>query len=221
MVQSALLGDLREVCSDLITLAPTVRKAADAGFLKSKYPSIPVVCDVPETGSDYFLVDAEGVGSSLTFCADREPLVAAVSLTHSDVVYSAVSGGGSWKGSRQLRFCDDRRNVIVCSRFEWQLLGEKAHILFSNAGFTIRQKNTPLEALSELLEGEADVFIALDLRVSQLAAGAVLVKEAGGVALPLKGSNVDWSVNTPQCLLGTQREMTGGIRELIRRNFPT
>ena len=111
-----------------------------------------------------------------------------------DIVYWAASGHGAWQGERRLRVSGvgEPRHALVGTGFPFKelpalrrYLDQFAAVMGAASG--IRRAGSAALDLADLAAGRFDAFWELVLAPWDVAAGVVLVREAGGVVTTLEG----------------------------------
>ncbi|OLC06435.1 MAG: hypothetical protein AUH78_00910 [Gemmatimonadetes bacterium 13_1_40CM_4_69_8] len=114
-----------------------------------------------------------------------------------DLVYHAAAGLGAWQGDRRLAVSRETepRRALVGTGFPFkQLNGEGlerylrqlAAVVRATSG--VRRAGSAALDLADVADGRFDAFWELTLAPWDVAAGVVLVREAGGVVTTLEGS---------------------------------
>ena len=111
-----------------------------------------------------------------------------------DIVYWAASGHGAWQGERRLRVSGltEPRHALVGTGFPFKQLPALRRYLdqfaaVMGAASGIRRAGSAALDLADLAAGRLDAFWELVLAPWDVAAGVVLVREAGGVVTTLAG----------------------------------
>jgi myo-inositol-1(or 4)-monophosphatase len=113
-----------------------------------------------------------------------------------NIVYHATAGGGAWRGKRQLEVSStsDPALALIGTGFPFkaldqlpQYLRNLANILCSTSG--IRRAGSAALDLVDVSSGQFDGFWELSLAPWDVAAGTLLVREAGGVVTDTDGGS--------------------------------
>ncbi|HXM38034.1 MAG TPA: inositol monophosphatase family protein [Gemmatimonadales bacterium] len=129
-------------------------------------------------------------------CAVRGELCAGVihDVTR-DVVYRAARGGGAWLGDARVRVSSvvDPRRALVATGFPFRELSNLDDYLRQFAAVTraasgIRRAGSAALDLAHVAAGHFDAFWELGLAPWDIAAGVMLIREAGGRVTRLDGS---------------------------------
>ncbi len=113
-----------------------------------------------------------------------------------DLAYWAASGLGAWQGARRLRVSSLTApgRALVGTGFPFKQLGLLEHYLRQFAAVTtassgIRRAGSAALDLADVAAGRFDAFWELTLAPWDIAAGVVLIREAGGLVTTLDGSD--------------------------------
>lgn len=112
-----------------------------------------------------------------------------------DIVYHAAVGQGAWQGERRLRVSTvaDPGRALVGTGYPFKHLEQLDRYLRQFAGVLrassgIRRAGSAALDLADLAAGRFDAFWELSLAPWDVAAGVLLVREAGGIVTTLEGS---------------------------------
>jgi myo-inositol-1(or 4)-monophosphatase len=112
-----------------------------------------------------------------------------------DVVYQATAGGGAWVGDARLRVSTLRepKQALVGTGYPFKRLDALEHYLQQfgrvvRATSGVRRAGSAALDLADVAAGRFDAFWELWLAPWDVAAGAVLIREAGGVISRPDGS---------------------------------
>ena len=112
-----------------------------------------------------------------------------------DVAYRAARGHGAWSGDARLAVSEltEAKRALVGTGFPFRqldglerYLGQFAAVMRAASG--IRRAGSAALDLADVAAGRFDAFWELTLAPWDVAAGVVLVREAGGVVTTLEGS---------------------------------
>jgi myo-inositol-1(or 4)-monophosphatase len=149
--------------------------------------------------------------------------VLAVGLVHDvprDIVYWAAAGHGAWRTGSRLRVSGltDPRRALVGTGFPFKRMDELPRYLRQlnavvRATSGVRRAGTASLDLADLAQGRFDAFWELSLAPWDVAAGVVLVREAGGLVTTLAG---DADVLRGGSIIGGNPELHGWLLALLR-----
>jgi len=197
-----------KAAGDYVTEVDRASEEAIRSLLSTATPDIPVLGEEAggDTGESYWAVDPlDGtrnfvlglpvVGVSIAAVRDGRPVAGAVVAPFLDLCFSASEGGGAWSGARRLAVSTrpfDR--AVVATGFPFrskhlipQHLAALRRVL-EEAEDGRRAGAASLD-LAWVAAGVFDGFFELGLHVWDVAAGALLVREAGGIVTDWGGGD--------------------------------
>jgi len=197
---------------DWVSDADTASERAVRDSLLDAFPDIPVVGEEeggerarlgwlvdPLDGTANFLHRFPVVGVSIALVADREPIVAVVDAPLLDDTYTARRGGGAYRGDELLRVSTrPAAQAIVATGFPFRKKRERLDEyfpVFERALRTfedLRRAGAAALDLSWCAAGVFDAYFEQALGPWDVAAGALLVREAGGVVTDWHGDARAW-----------------------------
>ena len=215
---------------DLVTDADKASEAAVVSFLKERFPGAAITAE--ESGEHRgaagaelrFYVDpldgttnyAHGLPHfSVTIAvADRAGLAAGAILDplRGDL-FTAVRGGGAFLNEKPLRVsrCDTLVDALLVTGFPYDVHAESAYTLrvfgdFTVRSLSIRRFGSAALDLAYVAAGRFDGFWEEKLKPWDIAAGILMVREAGGVVTDLAAGDAMLEtggiVAAPQALMG-------------------
>jgi myo-inositol-1(or 4)-monophosphatase len=149
----------------------------------------------PLDGTTNFLHRFPYYAVSIGALVDREPVAAVVQHVVPGIRYHAVKGGGAWQGDVPLNVSTvrDPRHALVGTGFPFkyreqypQYQAQFAAVLWSAAG--VRRPGSAALDLCDVAAGRFDGFWELTLSPWDVAAGTLIVREAGGIVTGLDGA---------------------------------
>jgi myo-inositol-1(or 4)-monophosphatase len=152
----------------------------------------------PLDGTANFVHGLEAVGVSVGLVADGEPVVGVVHAPLMSRTYAARKGGGAFRDERRIHVSDrGPRQAIVATGFPFrrkELLGvyEPALAAALHRFEDLRRVGGASLDLCWTAEGVFDGYFELRLGPWDVAAGGVIVREAGGVVTDWAGNGSDW-----------------------------
>jgi myo-inositol-1(or 4)-monophosphatase len=152
----------------------------------------------PLDGTSNFLHGFDAVGVSVGLIADGEPVVGVVHAPLLGRTFSAALGAGAFRDERRLRVSTrPGEQAIVSTGFPFrhkELLAQYEHALGSALrGFEdLRRVGAASLDLCWTAEGVFDGFFELHLGPWDVAAGGIIVREAGGVVTDWAGNDRAW-----------------------------
>ena len=153
----------------------------------------------PLDGTANFLHAFPVVGVSIALVADGEPVVAVVHAPMLDETYWATAGGGAWRDGTPLRVSTRAVEEAICAtgfpfRKKRERLDEYLPV-FERALRTfedLRRAGSASLDLAWTSSGVFDGYFEQALAPWDVAAGALLVREAGGVVTDWRGDAHAW-----------------------------
>jgi myo-inositol-1(or 4)-monophosphatase len=174
--ESAVMGE---------ELTPSVRPTADVIWIVD-----------PLDGTTNFLHGYPNYAVSIAALAGQTLAAGVVHDVTRDAVFSATRGGGAHLDGRPIRVSSlaDPARALVGTGYPFkkldlldQYLGQFRTVLRATSG--IRRAGAAALDLADVAAGRFDVFWELSLAPWDVAAGVLLVREAGGVVTTLDGSD--------------------------------
>ena len=228
---------------DLVTDADHASEAAVLSFLRARFPGAAILAE--ESGQHgqaagaelRFFVDpldgttnyAHGVPhfSATVGVADREGLVAGAILDPlRGELFTSIRGGGAFRGGTRLLVsrCDRLVDALLVTGFAYDSHRNAARALRAFGDFTvrvtsIRRSGSAALDLAYVAAGRYDGFWEERLHPWDIAAGTLMVREAGGRVTDLEGGDGMLAsgdiLAAPPALLGPMLEVLrgGGERE--------
>ncbi len=150
----------------------------------------------PLDGTTNFLHGYPAYAVSIAALVDGELIAGVVTDVSRNIVYHATAGGGAWCGERPLKVSDtsDPALALIGTGFPFkaldqlpQYLRNLANILCNTSG--IRRAGSAALDLVDVSSGRFDGFWELSLAPWDVAAGTLLVREAGGVVTDTDGAS--------------------------------
>lgn len=142
---------------------------------------------------------------SIALAVDAQPVAGVVYDPMRDELFSAATGSGATLNGRAIQVSNAQQldRSLVCTGFPYDLAAFPAvdlfrHIVPRVQG--IRRMGAAALELAWLAAGRFDGFFEFALKPWDTAAGALLVREAGGTVVPLLGGS--WTTNDPHVIAG-------------------
>lgn len=150
----------------------------------------------PLDGTTNFLHGYQQYAVSIGCVADGKLAAGVIHDVCRDRVYRAVRGGGAWEADMRLSVSPltEPRLALVGTGFPFKNLERLHHYLAQfaavlGASSGIRRAGSAALDLADLAAGRLDVFWELVLAPWDVAAGTLLVREAGGMVTRLDGGS--------------------------------
>ena len=154
----------------------------------------------PLDGTTNFLHGFPSVAVSIALVADGEPLVAVVHAPLWQETFTAVRGGGAFRNGKPSRVSTRPTRQALCSTgFPFKCPDSLPMYLdvLNRVVRTVEDIRRPAGAsldLAWVASGVFDAFFELSLGPWDVAAGALLVREAGGIVTDWAGDHDGWLV---------------------------
>lgn len=188
----------------------------DGDKLNIDIPSTCFIVD-PLDGTSNYMHSFNGYCVSIGLRVDNEVVVGVVYVPTLGDVYTGVQGGGSYRskvdGSNELKLKaiddgDDRIIFAAPPPFRHpeyvQKYLERMHLLYTHFEDMRRVGSAALD-LSWTAQGSFGVYIEQFLKPWDVCAGAVILREAGGIISDWQGNQSDWLYNGQICATGSAR----------------
>lgn len=203
----------KDVARDLVTEADLASERHLVRCLREAYPTTAIeaeeeVRDEAGPGLRWFLDPLDGTVNfvhglpcfavSVALYRDREPLAGCVHLPRLGETFLGAQGAGAFLGSRRLQISrtDDLGQAVLATGFPYRRgelpndnLGNAARLVRPVRG--LRRMGSAAVDLAYTAAGRLDGYWELHLAPHDVAAGALLILEAGGVVQDLRGGQ-DW-----------------------------
>ncbi len=202
-----------KAAGDYVTEVDRASEDAIRAFLAGATPDVPMLGEEsggssdapvhwvvdPLDGTRNFVIGLPIVGVSVAAIERSgprsEPIAGAVAAPFLGLEFSASSGQGAWSAGRRMQVSDrEPREAIVATGFPF-----RAKHLLPRHSAALRQVLEEVEDvrragaaaldLAWVAAGVFDGFFELGLKVWDVAAGALLVREAGGIVTDWDGSD--------------------------------
>ncbi len=158
-------------------------------------PNLTWVVD-PLDGTTNFLHAYPMYAVSIAAMMDGQPVAAVVADVVREVTYRAVAGAGAWCGERRLAVSTiaEPALALIGTGFPFkapasariaEYLAQFTRVLHASSG--IRRAGSAALDLAHVAEGRLDGFWEIGLAAWDIAAGVLLVREAGGVVTDFAG----------------------------------
>ncbi len=174
----------------------------------------------PLDGTGNFLHGIPHFCVSIALERDGEPVAAVVYNPLNDDTYWAARGAGAYANNRRLRVSSRMRlahcvlatGEAVGAGFDARVRYLRQHAVLKKAGASLRRFGAAALDLAWVASGKLDGFWHSGLRRWDIAAGALLVREAGGAVSDIDGSAS--MMETGNILAGNER-LHGHLRRIL------
>jgi myo-inositol-1(or 4)-monophosphatase len=225
------------VARDLVTAADVASERCVVAALRARFPEHAIEAEEethdaacaqddlrwfldPLDGTVNFVHQLPAFAVSLALYRGREPLVAVVHAPRLGETFVATRGGGAWLAGERLRVSATRAlgEAILATGFPYRR-GTLANDNLENFGRFfyevrgLRRMGSAALDLAYTAAGRLDGFWELHLEPHDVAAGALLVREAGGVVTDAAGGD-EWLRG--RSIVAAGAALHGEIRARVR-----
>lgn len=157
---------------------------------------------------------------SIAACLPQEygylPVAAAIYDPMRDELFTAAQDQGATvqigdDAARPLQVSNLEKSTDCVFCLDWSRLPERRNAILQILNklaletFTVRAIGTAVLAMAWVAAGRVDIYLNLQLRPWDVAAGWLLVQESGGAFTAPNGSPLDWTVAEMACLVSNGR----------------
>ncbi len=223
---------------DLVTEADTASEAAVLALLEAETPQISILAEESgrraKPGDLEWVVDpldgttnyAHGYpffATSVGLCWRGEPLLGAMAVPGLDELYWAAPQAGAWCNGRRLQVssCGSLRESLLVTGFAYDRQSRLDNNYAEFAYFThrsqgVRRGGAACVDLAFVAAGRCDGYWERGLSPWDLAAGVVLVEQAGGRVSAYDGSDLDLTTGrVVACSPGIHDAIISGLSHAI------
>jgi myo-inositol-1(or 4)-monophosphatase len=165
-----------------------------------------------------------GYCSSIALERDGEVLVAAIYEPQHDTCYTAKLGGGAFCNGKKLAVSGTRRldEALVAASFPPQVKRSSDEVLnfldILETSRGVRRMGSAALNLSYVAAGQLDGFWATETHAWDIAAGLLIVREAGGIMTAMDGGPIDF--DRPKFVAAATPELHAALRARLRPGTP-
>ncbi|MCT7667104.1 inositol monophosphatase family protein [Shinella kummerowiae] len=179
----------------------------------------------PLDGTTNFLHGIPLFASTIALERNGEIVASVVLNAATDELFTAERGGGAFVNDRRLRVAARKSlsdAVVGCSvphlgdGNHGKFLIELRHVMGEVAG--VRRLGSPALDLAYVAAGRFDGFWQRDLAAWDIAAGILLIREAGGYASDLDGGSAMFDTGT---IVAGNEYIHKALRDVVHRPVPT
>jgi myo-inositol-1(or 4)-monophosphatase len=173
----------------------------------------------PIDGTEHYVRNAPFYSVSIALVKDGVPVVGAVNVPALDIEYCAEKGDGAFKNGKRIAVSRvvslDYASVFIHPYRRFKMAGyEGAFLQLSKKIRHPRYFASSEFELAFMAEGAADAVAKPAFRLWDVAAGAVIVTEAGGKITDFDGR--PWNANS-NALLASNGRVHGALLKLIQK----
>jgi myo-inositol-1(or 4)-monophosphatase len=224
---------------EIVTKGDTASNAAVIVVLKKLTPTIPIcseegadikadeIADAelawvldPLDGTSNYAVRLPLWGISLALVVRSEPIIGVISLPSIGQLFTTILGGGAWMGKKRLSVSRTKKLrdavAFMCYGYKNRELhrGVRIASTFAPRVLMARRLGAAVVESTWIASGRADFSILNGVRPWDVAAGALLVREAGGKALALTGKG--WTIADADIIFTTPT-LASQVLRILRR----
>lgn len=214
-VQNFLLSEIKKAIPDATFIAE--EKENDPDVLKGEY------CFIidPIDGTANFAHGYRHSCISLALFSRGEAVFSAIYNPYGDELFSATKGGGAFVNGKRMSVSDrDFAHSIVAfgtAPYYKKELGERtfrlAYELYSQCS-DVRRVGAAALDLAYLAAGRNDAFFECMLSPWDIAAGYLLIKEAGGIITDMEGNEISFAAPSP--VIAATPKIYGRFLEVVK-----
>lgn len=177
-------------------------------------------CVDPLDGTTNYAHGFPVFGTSVGLLCHGQPLLGALALPAVDQLFWAAPGLGSWCNDKRLRVSDCQRlsDALLATGFAYDRISRRDNNYAEFAWFThrshgVRRAGAAAVDLAFVASGSIDGYWERGLAPWDLAAGVVLVEQAGGVVSGYRGEGLDLNGGRVlACAPGLQAAMVAALQ---------
>jgi myo-inositol-1(or 4)-monophosphatase len=179
----------------LSRILPGAGFVTEENTVESAVASLRWIID-PLDGTTNFLHGYPAVAITLALMEAREVLLGVTFLLNENTMYHAVKGNGAWCGDQRLYVSDTRElsRALLIPGFPYDLAGKDDKYFQMLRSLLprchgIRSSGSSAVDLVQVACGHADAYFEFNLYIWDIAAGILLVQEAGGKVSDFSGGD--------------------------------
>lgn len=222
--------------ANLVTEADVLAEKEIISYIKEHYPNHSFLGEETEKsslneehlwvidpidGTNNFSHGIPHVGVSIAYCVRGEPQVGVIYQPYTKEMYSAIINEGAYLNENkklQVASASSISEAMVVTGFYYDYGPDIAQglktieLLIKNECHGVRRFGAASLDLCYVARGICDAYYELRLNAWDFAAGMLIVREAGGVAVNLNGDNL--SLNDTKLIVGN-RKIVDDLRGLV------
>lgn len=175
----------------------------------------------PLDGTANYVHGLGGFSVSIALTHHGIPVVGVVFDPVANELFHAVQGGGAWIGAKKLQVsqCLEMKKAMICVSLPPRLersspeIACLTEVLLAARG--VRRLGSAALNLAYIADGRMDGYWATSLFPWDVAAGVLLVREAGGLVTNLEGA--DYSIFGPRIVTSASSQLHAQLLETVRR----
>jgi myo-inositol-1(or 4)-monophosphatase len=175
-----------QLVAGLRQILPEAGYITEEGTAQEKHAVYNWIID-PLDGTTNFIHGLPIFCVSIALVAHNEPIVGVVYEINLDECFSATQGGGAFLNGQPMRVTtiDQLKNSLICTGYPYTDFGKLQTYLQLLGGFMskshgVRRLGSAAADLAYVAAGRLEAFFEYNLKPWDVAAGVLLVREAGG-----------------------------------------
>ena len=174
----------------------------------------------PLDGTKNYSIENPFFGTSICLLQNKEPIVAVIYEPITDNLYYATKGGGAFKNDFLIRVSkeDELKNAMLlyCHAADPKAIREAEHYVveLKIAARDASRLRSAGPEMALVAKGACEAYLMNKLPLWDLAAGALLVREAGGKATDFTGK--DWKPGDSNILVSNGTKIHEEILEILK-----
>jgi len=192
--------------------------AEEHGFLKGNSDYTWIVD--PLDGTRNFVHELPYFGVSIALERKREVVLGVVSLPCFDELYVAEKGEGAYLNDERIAVSKKSlEESLLLYESELRRMGGLATVPFGDLATSVsavRIFGSASVSLTLIASGKAEAYITYDVKPGDIAGGALILEEAGGIVTDLKGT--PWNLYTEK-VVATNGGVHEEVLKILRRKL--
>lgn len=234
--------EMKSSSADLVTKYDKACELEVISFLKKKTPSYGIVSEEtnsqsPLTARPTWVVDPiDGTMSfvhgmhdcsfSIGLVVNREPVVGVINIPRIKQIYTSVKGKGSFCNGRRISVSKATKleNSVILNYFSSFRSSPAVESttaihkeLLLHPVHSIRCHGSAAFDMCLVASGKAEVYFNAGTKIWDIAAGTIIIREAGGIVHDLDSTN-NFDISTLGVCCGNSAALTSPIVRLVRKH---
>ncbi len=149
----------------------------------------------PLDGTHNYIAGLPFYGVSIAFAVNKEIVMGLMYFPSTDELYTAIKGQGAFKNDKPIQVsknCSLEKSIIAYdNQFHKAKFCMENFMCIQSKVFTTRILGVATRDASFIADGILDARVWNNTKLCDIAAGAIIVKEAGGKATDFQGKNLN------------------------------
>lgn len=176
----------------------------------------------PVDGTTGFVHGSFDCGVSIGLCINKQPVLGVVNLPRLKEVFHAVAGCGAFRNGKRIRAsgCTKMNKAVVCTHTAYNRSEKSVNsIMDINRELAlmkvhaIRSYGSAAMDMCSVACGRLDMYFEVGIQAWDMAAGAVIIREAGGVVHSIDSTDT-FDITGKAMICGSSLELTKVAIEL-------